>query len=115
MKETPDLPAVDPAILAGVVGPLGARAVRSGIDKRPAWAPWHAGANGLIGEEQADLRHHGDSDKALHHHPFDHYEDHYEAWRATMGDSLILQHPVRRLAGSSLPANNPEAVTWNGM
>lgn len=93
MKETRDLPgalpAVAPGVLTGTVGLLGSKAVPSGIDKHPAPGPWQVGLIGLIGDEQADRRHHGGPEKALHHYPF----DHYATWRATIGHGQILQYP----------------------
>lgn len=50
----------------GRVRPLGPRGVPSGIDKHPVTGPVMANADGLDGDEQGDLRHHGGPDKALH-------------------------------------------------
>jgi len=51
---------------------------KSAIGKAPAPAPWRIEAEGLVGDRQADRRHHGGAEKALHHYP----REHYEAWRA---------------------------------
>lgn len=50
----------------GPVGPLGPKAVPSGIDKQPVPGAAMATANGLTGDEQGDTRHHGGPDKAIH-------------------------------------------------
>lgn len=47
---------------------------RSAIDKRPVRDTVEVGINGIVGDEQGDLRVHGGPDKAIHHYPFDHYE-----------------------------------------
>ena len=51
---------------------------KSAIRKAPAPPPWRIEAEGLVGDQQADRRHHGGAEKALHHYP----REHYEAWRA---------------------------------
>lgn len=61
----------------------------SAISKRPVPAPVTITAEGILGDEQADLRVHGGRDKALHHYPL----DHYSAWRKDLGDTDILQTP----------------------
>ena len=59
---------------------------RSAIDKRPVSDAVEVGINGIVGDEQGDLRVHGGPDKAIHHYPF----DHYAAWQADIcvGDRL---------------------------
>lgn len=54
---------------------------RSAIDKRPVSDAVQVGINGIVGDEQGDLRVHGGPDKAIHHYPF----DHYAAWQADIG------------------------------
>ncbi|MCY1267323.1 6-N-hydroxylaminopurine resistance protein [compost metagenome] len=49
----------------------------SGIDKLPTDQECWLGNDGLPGDEQADLRHHGGLDRALHHYP----AEHYRHWR----------------------------------
>ncbi|HEY8126716.1 MAG TPA: MOSC domain-containing protein [Methylocystis sp.] len=51
---------------------------RSAIRKSPLAPPWRIEAEGLVGDRQADRRHHGGPEKALHHYP----REHYDAWRA---------------------------------
>jgi len=88
------LPAIVPSIFSGRVAALGARGQVSAIDKRPAPAPWQIERTGLAGDEQADSRHHGGPEKALHHYPF----DHYGGWREELGSDeagghVLLEQP----------------------
>lgn len=58
----------------GRAAPLGASGALSAIDKHAVRGPLLAGPLGLDGDEQADRKHHGGPDKALHaycmaHHP----------------------------------------------
>ena len=65
-------PVVVEALLVGRVAPLGV-GVLSAIDKHRVDVPLALGASGLQGDEQADRRHHGGDDKALHHVAAEHY------------------------------------------
>jgi MOSC domain-containing protein YiiM len=67
----------------GRVQPLGARGVPSGIDKQPVDGPVMAGATGLSGDEQGDLRHHGGVDKAVHAYA----ASHLARWAAELPDA----------------------------
>jgi MOSC domain-containing protein YiiM len=78
-----------PAVLIGAVAPLGDDGRVSAIDKSPAPAPWRLGTLGLAGDEQADLKHHGGPEKALHHYPF----DHYAYWEREIGPNPLFQQP----------------------
>lgn len=78
-----------PLVLIGPVAPLGPGGHVSGIAKAPAPGPWRIGEAGLDGDAQADRRHHGGAEKALHHYPL----DHYAAWRAELGDMALLDAP----------------------
>ncbi len=82
-------PPVQPAVLTGAVAPLGDDGRVSGIDKRPAPAPWRIGPLGLAGDAQADLKHHGGPEKALHHYPL----DHYAFWEREIGPNALLRRP----------------------
>ncbi|MDH6643708.1 MOSC domain-containing protein YiiM [Ralstonia sp. GP73] len=62
---------------------------RSAIDKRPARDAVEVGINGIVGDEQGDLRVHGGPDKAIHHYPF----DHYAGWQADIGAHPVLAQP----------------------
>ena len=78
-----------PAVLSGAVAPLGDDGRVSAIDKRPAPAPWRVGPLGLAGDAQADLKHHGGPEKALHHYPL----DHYAFWEREIGPNPLLRQP----------------------
>lgn len=62
---------------------------RSAIDKHPVADAVQVDINGILGDEQGDLRVHGGPDKAIHHYPF----DHYAAWRADIGALPMLAQP----------------------
>ena len=66
-------------LLIGDLQPFGPHGEPSGIDKQPVSGALTAGPTGLAGDRQADLRHHGGPDKAIHHYP----AEHYLAWQAT--------------------------------
>jgi MOSC domain-containing protein YiiM len=70
------------AILTGKVAPLGDSGKMSGIDKHPAAGRVRLHETGLAGDEQADHKHHGGAEKALHHYPFDHYAVWRDEWRS---------------------------------
>jgi MOSC domain-containing protein YiiM len=82
-------PPVVPVVLVGPVAPLGSGGHMSGIAKAPAPAPWRIGVEGLDGDRQADRKHHGGPEKALHHYPL----DHYAVWRTELGDMALLDAP----------------------
>lgn len=75
-------------MLIGKAQPF-ARGELSAINKRSCSEPVRIGLLGIEGDEQADPRYHGGVDKALHHYPYDHY-DH---WRANIGEQPILDAP----------------------
>lgn len=58
---------------AGRIRPLGDNGHVSGIDKQPTHGVVLVGPDGVEGDEQADRRHHGGRDKALHAYPLRHY------------------------------------------
>jgi MOSC domain-containing protein YiiM len=60
-------------LLSGRARPFGPNGEPSAIDKHCVAAPLRLTAAGLAGDEQADRRHHGGVDKALHHYPAEHY------------------------------------------
>ena len=57
----------------GRAKPFGPGTARSAIDKHPVTTSLLATALGLKGDEQADLRHHGGVDKAIHAYSAEHY------------------------------------------
>lgn len=64
-------------MFAGPVRPLGPGGHDSAIEKGAIAGPWTISRLGLAGDHQADLKHHGGPDKALHHYA----RDHYAYWR----------------------------------
>lgn len=77
------------ALLVGPVRPLAATAHASGIDKQPAAHRLWLGPEGFAGDAQADRRHHGGPDKAVHHYAF----EHYPYWSAAIGPRAVLARP----------------------
>ena len=76
-------------VLTGRTAPLGPRGTPSGIRKQPVAGAVRVTATGLAGDEQGDRKHHGGSEKALHHYA----TDHYAFWRAELGDRTELGSP----------------------
>lgn len=78
---------------------FGPGTARSAIDKRSVTTPLLASALGLVGDEQADLRHHGGVDKAIHAYSAAHYPkwaldlpeaaDHFPA--GGFGENLVVE------------------------
>ncbi len=58
----------------------------SAIDKRPVDGPVAIRRLGLAGDEQADRKHHGGPDMAVHHYP----RDHYPGWAEWLGGHDLL-------------------------
>ncbi|HWU02539.1 MAG TPA: MOSC domain-containing protein [Novosphingobium sp.] len=77
------------SVLTGRVAPFRAEHEPSAIAKAPVAGPVRIGPMGIEGDEQADRKHHGGVDKAIHHYAF----DHYAAWRADLGDHPLLEAP----------------------
>lgn len=84
----------------GRVRPLGASSVPSGIFKDRATGPVDVTPCGFEGDEQADRRHHGGPDKAIHAYPAAHYRDwqrdlpdRAEQFRpGAFGENLVVEH-----------------------
>lgn len=74
-------------VLVGQISALGARAVPSGIDKKPVSGPVQVLPHGLLGDQQADTRAHGGPDKAVHCYS----ADRYPAWRQLFPDNTALK------------------------
>ncbi|MDR6383106.1 MOSC domain-containing protein YiiM [Paraburkholderia caribensis] len=72
------------AVLTGKIAPLGGdlSGKKSAIGKTPVVGRVWLGETGLEGDQQAELKHHGGPEKALHHYPFDHYATWRSEWRA---------------------------------
>lgn len=77
------------ALLIGPVRALAGTAHASGIDKRPVAQRLWLGPTGFADDEQADRKHHGGPDKAVHHYAF----DHYPYWQAEIGARQVLTQP----------------------
>ncbi|MGE3745784.1 MAG: MOSC domain-containing protein [Sphingomonadaceae bacterium] len=70
------------SVLTGTVAPFGTKGEPSGYRKTIRTGKVAVAAWGLAGDEQADLVHHGGTDKAIHHYAL----DHYPAWIAERPD-----------------------------
>lgn len=77
------------ALLAGRIAPFRAPDEPSAIAKHPVDGPITIGIEGFVGDEQADRKHHGGPDKAIHHYAF----DHYATWAEDLGDHPLLAAP----------------------
>jgi len=77
------------ALLAGPIAPFRAADEPSAIAKYPLSGPVEIGPEGILGDAQADRKHHGGPDKALHHYPF----DHYPTWAEDLGAHPLLATP----------------------
>jgi MOSC domain-containing protein YiiM len=76
------------AVLVGRIARFGERG-KSAIAKQVVDGSVRLSFVGLEGDQQADKRHHGGRDKAVHHYPF----DHYTRWRADAPDQVRLVAP----------------------
>ncbi len=91
--------------------------------------PVHLALSGLAGDEQADLRHHGGPDKALHHYPAEHYAVMGEEWpqcagllgAGVLGENIstrgITEHDVcigdiLRLGAARVQVSQPRSPCW---
>lgn len=74
-------------VLVGAISPLADSGKPSAIHKVPADRPMRATRTGFDGDSQADLKHHGGQEKAIHHYPF----DHYAGWRDEIGAAQVLE------------------------
>ena len=61
-------------LLTGELEKLGNKDVISGINKKATVVPEKVIFTGLLNDVQADRKHHGGPDKAIHHYAFEHYE-----------------------------------------
>ena len=67
-------PVILDRLFAGRLRAFGGRGRTSAIVKERVPGPWTISKSGLVGDEQADRRHHGGPDKALHHYSAGHYD-----------------------------------------
>ena len=101
----------------------------TGMFKAPTGGPVRLTATGLEGDEQADLRHHGGVDKALHHYPVEHYAVMAQAWpqcadrlgAGVLGENIstrgMTEHEVcigdiLRLGESRVQVSQPRSPCW---
>lgn len=83
------------AVLVGNIEPLGQKRpdeppFLSAINKLPVDRPIMVGSQGFVDDHQANRKHHGGPDRAVHIYPF----DHYIAWQTDLGeDVMLLQKP----------------------
>lgn len=68
------------SLRTGRIQALGAEGLPSAMDKQPVPGPLAVTRLGLKGDQQADRKHHGGPDKALHHYP----AEHYPIWRTEL-------------------------------
>lgn len=76
-------------LLTGAVQPYGGNGRCSAIDKHFVDGPLWLDIEGFHGDEQADRRHHGGPEKAVHHYAF----EHYPAWQRELPHSSRWQQP----------------------
>jgi MOSC domain-containing protein YiiM len=74
-------------VLIGTIAPLGDSGKSSAIRKVPTNRRMRATRIGFADDSQADLKHHGGEEKAIHHYPF----DHYQGWREEVGAAKVLE------------------------
>lgn len=101
----------------------------SAIFKSPVNGAVLLGLTGLEGDEQADLRHHGGPDKALHHYPAEHYAVLAEEWPqcaslvgpGVLGENIstrgMTEHEVCigdvfRIGQARVQVSQPRAPCW---
>lgn len=70
------------AVLTGKIAPLGEHGKTSAIGKTPVGGRVWLGETGLDGDQQAEFKHHGGPEQALHHYAFDHYATWRVEWQA---------------------------------
>lgn len=70
---TPTLASTVDSLFAGGIGHLEPEGHRSGIFKKPILGRAEATIHGIVGDEHADKRVHGGSEKAVHHYAMESY------------------------------------------
>ena len=78
------------ALSVGPIRSIGPDNLQSGIDKKPVDRPLLLTKIGFIGDEQADKKHHGGPEKAVHHYDF----DHYAFWKKELGHKAVFDTPT---------------------
>ncbi|WP_297322065.1 MOSC domain-containing protein [uncultured Bartonella sp.] len=77
------------ALSVGKIAPIGPEPVQSAINKLPVNGEIMLTRTGFCGDEQADKKHHGGVEKAVHHYDF----DHYAFWRKQLGQKAVFDRP----------------------
>ena len=93
------------ALSVGPIKSIGSDNLQSGIDKKPVDRPLLLTKTGFIGDEQADKKHHGGPEKAVHHYDF----DHYAYWQKELGHKAVFDTPTafgENLSTSGLSEKN---------
>ncbi|MFC6800731.1 MOSC domain-containing protein [Deinococcus caeni] len=92
---------------------VGARAVRSGIDKRPTLQPVGIGPHGLDGDRVLNTRHHGGPGQAAYLYTGDDY-DWWAAQGVAVRDGLFGENLTLTGAGSSADWRVGDRLTTSG-
>ncbi|CAM1654319.1 C-terminal [Bartonella apihabitans] len=93
------------ALSVGPIKSIGPDNLQSGIDKKPVDRPLLLTKTGFISDEQADKKHHGGPEKAVHHYDF----DHYAYWQKELGHKAVFDTPTafgENLSTSGLSEKN---------
>lgn len=77
------------ALSVGPIAPIGPVPVQSAINKLPVSGEIMLTKTGFCGDEQADKKHHGGAEKAVHHYDF----DHYAFWQKQLGHKPVFNRP----------------------
>ena len=73
----------------GRIAPLGNEGVLSGINKAAIQGEVMLTKTGFIGDDQADKKHHGGVEKAVHHYDF----GHYAFWKTELENCAVFDAP----------------------
>ena len=73
----------------GRIAPLGNEGVLSGINKAAIQGEVMLTKTGFIGDDQADKKHHGGVEKAIHHYDY----GHYAFWKTELENCAVFDAP----------------------
>ena len=73
----------------GRIAPLGNEGVLSGINKAAIQGEVMLTKTGFVGDDQADKKHHGGVEKAVHHYDF----GHYAFWKTELENCAVFDAP----------------------
>lgn len=73
----------------GGIAPLGNEGVLSGINKAAIQGEVMLTKTGFIGDDQADKKHHGGVEKAVHHYDY----GHYAFWKTELANCAVFDAP----------------------